>query len=120
MTVGHPRLAQLGQRLATTHGRRPPEAVWFLLADMVPLRWPLSVDTDTDGDGNVRITVSAALYVPTSAITAAINELRRRLKARATRQRIKRSPLEYGASGLTNRRHPHLLGHVYQRNGDEQ
>ena len=88
VTVEHPRLAQLGQRLATTYGWRPPEAVWFLLSDVVPLRWPLIVDTDTDGDGNVRITVSAALYVPTSAITAAINQLRRRLKARATRQRI--------------------------------
>jgi hypothetical protein len=85
--VRHGEVARLAERLAAAYGWQVEQAAWFVVTDLVPLRWPISITYDR-ANPDRGFTICVATWVPVQAIARSL----RRAKARVQAERGRPQP----------------------------
>ena len=84
--VRHGRIARLAQQLAADCNWTDDQAAWFIVTDLVPLRWPLSITRDLAHPDRAW-TIRVAPWVPVRAIARALQRAKNRVECGKPRPR---------------------------------
>ena len=80
-------LAHLAQRLAADYGWQDGVAAWFVVTDLVPIRWPISITQDM-AHPDRGFTIRVAPWVPAQAVARSLRRAKARVQPQRQRQRL--------------------------------